>query len=378
MSCRIAVFPGDGVGPEVIKEGIKVIEKAAELNKSKIEFVKFPHNAEYYLEKKELLKEKNFKELESCKAVYLGTFGDPRVEKNVLEDGIANSIRVYFDQFINLRPVRLLYGIDSPLTGKSHNDIDITVIRETTEDFYIGAGDRVRNGKDTFKHNISNPLYKLRIDMGLNATKGNEVSYQIGILSKKASERAIKFAFDYAKSKGKKKVTGIHKPNQMEDYYSIWKDAFEEVSKSYEGIEKEFHSVNTAMMLMLSSPEKYSVIVAPNMFGEMITHIGAVIQGGFGMAASANINPNGISSFQPLHGSAPNFAGKNIVNPIATIWAGALMLDTIGEAKSSSLIMKAIEAVLKEGKCRTQDLGGLNSASEMGDAIVNKMIDLHE
>lgn len=377
MSFKIAVFPGDGIGPEVIGEGIKVLSKAAELDKFKIEWVRYPHNAQYYLEKKELLNEKTLKEIkETCKAIYLGPVGDPRVEREILEEGISQAIALFFDQYINLRPVKLLPGIESPLAGKSNDNIDFTVIRENTEDLYIGIHGRSNNGKNSFRHKFLSPLYQLRVELGLSA-KGSEIAYQLGIISRKASERAIKYAFDYARLKNRKKVTAIHKESRM-DAYSLWREAFHDVAKNYEGIENEFQSVNAAGAQLLLSPEKYDVIVAPNMFGEMLANLSAVVQGGFGMSASANINPNGISSFQPMHGSAPNFAGRKIVNPIAAIWAGALMMENVGQKSSSDLIMRAIESVLKEGKCRTQDLGGLNSTSEMGDAIVNKMIDLHE
>lgn len=377
MSLRIAVFHGDGVGPEVINEGIKVLNKAAELGKFKIEWAKFPHNAEHYLEKKELLTEKILKEIkDSCKAVYLGPMGDPRVDRDVLEEGIVQPLSLYFDQYINLKPVKLLPGIESSLAGKTNDHIDFTIIRENTEDFYVGIHGRTDNGKNAFKHKLIHPLYQLRAELGLSS-KGSEIAYQMGIVSRKASERAIKFAFEYARLKNRKKVTAIHKENKI-DAYALWRETFHDVAKGYEGIENDLQSVNAAGALMLLSPEKYDVIVSPNMFGEILINLSAIIQGGFGMSASANINPNGVSTFQPMHGSAPNFAGKKIVNPIAAIWAGALMLENLGQQKPSDLIMKAIISVLKEGRCRTQDLGGLNSTSEMGDAIVNKMIDLHE
>ncbi|MBI2660946.1 isocitrate/isopropylmalate dehydrogenase family protein [Candidatus Woesearchaeota archaeon] len=377
MNYKIAVFPGDGVGPEVINEGMKVVDKIAELDNFAVKWAKYPHNAESYLEKKELLDQKTLEEIRnSCKAVYMGPLGDPKVGRDVLEEGIIQPIRSFFDQYANLRPVRLLPGIESPVAGKSQEHIDFTIIRENTEDFYVGIHGRA-NGKDSFKHRFQSALYPLRVELGLSTNKGVELAYQMGVLSRKGSERIIRYAFDYARAKGKKKVTAIHKENTM-DSYSLWREVFEETARNYGDVEKELQSVNAVMALFLMSPEKYNVIVAPNMFGEIISNLGAVIQGGFGLSASASINPEGISMFQPMHGSAPNFAGRKIVNPIAAVWSASLMLDSLGQQKGAALVMRAIDSVLKEGKCRTQDLGGLNSTAEMGDAIVNKIIDLHE
>lgn len=372
MKYKIAVFPGDGVGPELINEGIKVIEKAAELDKFEVEWVKYPHGAEHYIETKELLNEKNLKDIKNnCSAIYCGTFDSSVKEIN----WITNSIRSYFDQFVSLRPIKLLPSVESPLSDKTHNDIDFVVIRENTEDFYVNAAGRTKNGKNKHKLEIDKSVCKVKF--GIDIETKNEIAYQIGILSKKGCERIIKYAFEYAKKSNKKKITSVDKANIIEAY-TFWRENFEKVAKDYPDIEYEFNLIDAAVMNFIRQPEKYQVIVAPNMFGDILGDLGTMMQGGLAFASHGNINPEGISMFEPIHGSAPKLKGQNIVNPIATIWAGALMLDAIGQQKSSDLIIKAIESVLKEGRTRTQDLGGNNSTSEMADAIVDKLIEIHD
>jgi 3-isopropylmalate dehydrogenase len=262
------------------------------------------------------------------------------------------------------------------LTNKEPEQIDFSIIRENTEDFYVGLGGKAKNGKNKHQLNLEKNLYKIKFGVDVD-TKGSEIAYQIGLLSKKGCERIMKFAFDYAQSKNKTKVTAVDKANSM-DFYSLWRETADKVSKNYNEIEHEFSFVDSVAMHLLRAPERYEVVVAPNMFGDIMTDLGIVIQGGLGLSAGANINPKGISMFQPVHGSAPKFKGQNIVNPIAAIRAGAMMLENLGEQKSSDLILKAIESVLKDGRTRTTDLGGHNSTSEMGDAIKDKFVELHD
>lgn len=370
MKYKIAVFPGDGVGPELVNEGIKAIEKAAELEKFEIEWIKHPHGAEHYLETKELLSEKTLKEIKnSCNAVYCGTF-----DSSIKDINVPNSIRYYFDQFASLRPVKLLPNVDSPLAGKTYGDIDFVVIRESTEDFYIGASGRTKNGKS--KHKMEMDKGACKAKFSLDAETRGEMAYQIGVLSRKGCERIAKFAFDYAKRKNKR-LAAIDKANIIESY-SFWREIVEKAAKEHNGVEYEFNLIDAAVMNFIRQPEKYQIILAPNMFGDILSDLGTILQGGLSFAARGNINPEGISMFEPIHGSAQKLKDKGIVNPIATIWAGALMLDTIGQHKSSELVVRAMESVLKDGRTRTQDLDGNNTTSEMGDAITDKLIEIHD
>lgn len=376
MKYKIAVFPGDGVGPELISEGMRVLEKSAELGKFDIEWAKYPYGAEHYLETKEALSEGKLKEIKSsCSAIYCGTFNNSQ-NAGFIGKGISGSIKTYFDQCISLRPVKLLPGIESPLSGKSCNEIDFAVIRETTEDFYAGRGEIARNGKN--KHSIDIRKGAFRIKFGLDIeAKGSETAYQISILSRKGCERAIRYAFEYAKRKNKKKVVSVDKAN-ITNYYNLWRETANKIAKEYPEVECELSLIDAAVMDIVRQPENFEVIIAPNLFGDILSDLGTVIQGGLAFAAQGNISPDGISMFEPIHGSAPKLKGLGIVNPVATIWAGALMLDTIGQQKSADLIIKAMGSVLKEGRTRTQDLGGSNTTSEMGDAIVDRFIELHD
>ena len=373
MKYKIAVFPGDGVGPELIDGGMKVIDKAAELDKFEIEWIKYPHGGEHYLETKETLNDKTLKEIKnSCNAIYCGTFDNSIKEIS----NIPNSIRNYFDQFVGLRPVKLMPSVESPLSGKTHNDIDFVVIRENTEEFYTGASGRAKNGKNRHRLEIDKSTFKAKLGIDVEA-RGSEISYHMGILSRRGCERLVRYAFEYAKMRNLKKMTFVDKANMI-DFYNFWRENVDRVAKEYPNIEYEFNLIDVAVMNFVRQPERYKAIVATNMFGDILSDLGAVIQGGLAFAAQGSINPEGISMFEPAHGSASKLKGQSIVNPIATIWAGALMLDNIGQSKSSGLIIKAIESVLKEGRTRTQDLGGNNSTAEMSDSITEKFIEIHD
>ncbi|MBI2658163.1 isocitrate/isopropylmalate dehydrogenase family protein [Candidatus Woesearchaeota archaeon] len=369
MRYKIAVFPGDGVGPELINEGIRIIDKAAELGKFDVEWARYPHGAEHLAETRETLNEKTLKEIKnSCNAIYCGTFDASAANAN----GIPSMIRDYFEQFAGLRPIKLFPNVESAISGKTHKDIDFAIIRESTEDFYIGAWGRAKSGKSRQKIDVEKCKARVCIDV---ESKG-ELAFQMGILSRKGCERIAKFAFEYAKRKNKR-ITAVDKSNMMESY-SLWREAFEKTAKEYPGVEYEFNLIGMAVVNLIRQPEKYNVIVAPNMFGDILSDLGTVLQGGLSFGARANINPDGISMFEPIHGSAQKLKEKGIVNPIAAILAGALLLDSIGQQKAGELIVKAIESVLKEGRTRTQDLDGNNSTSEMGEAILDRFVELHD
>ena len=280
--------------------------------------------------------------------------------------------RFYFDQFVNLRPVKLLEGVECPLKGKGPKDVDFTVVRENTEDFYVGIGNRAKIGKSRQELSVLRSLYQVKFGLDID-TQGSEIAYQIGVLSRKGSERVIRYAFELAKKNKADKVYAVDKANVLSDVYGFWREVVLDVAKGYPGITPEFAFVDAITMWFVKNPEWFKVVVAPNMFGDIITDLGAMIQGGLGLAPGGNINPNGISMFEPIHGSAPKYKGMNVANPLATIWAGALMLEEIGEKKAASAIVDAIASVVKEGKIRTKDLGGSNSTREMGDAVVERL-----
>jgi 3-isopropylmalate dehydrogenase len=372
-SYKIALMPGDGIGPEIIAEGVKVIDKASDLNNFKIDWTTYDNGAEKYLKTKELITEDTLKEIkQTCKSIYLGALGDPRCKPGILEKGILLKTRFYFDQFVNLRPIRLLEGVWCPLKDKTPKDIDFTVVRENTEDFYVGIGNRAKIGNSKQELEVVKSLYKVKFGLDIE-TQGSEIAYQIGVLSKKGSKRVIEYAFELAKKQGKNKVTAVDKANVLSDVYNFWREIVESTSKKYPGIEHEFNFVDAITMWFVKNPEWFQVVVTPNMFGDIITDLGAMIQGGLGLAPGGNINPNGISMFEPIHGSAPKYKGMNVANPLATIWAGAMMLDEIGQQKPAEQIVNAIQSVIKEGKVKTKDLGGTNKCSEMGTAVIEKI-----
>jgi isocitrate/isopropylmalate dehydrogenase len=369
---RIALIPGDGIGPEIISEGKKVIDAISDRENFRIDWNGYPFSADHYLETRELLPEPSLKELGGMDAIYLGALGDPRIEPGILEKGILLALRFYFDQFVNLRPIRLLEGVDCPLKDKKPEDINFHVVRENTEDFYVGVGGHAKEGKSKNLLEIKRSLYNVKFNLDIEADR-DEIAYQLGVISRKGTERVIRYAFELAKKKGKTRVTSVDKANVLTHVYGFWREIFKEISREYPDMETEFNFVDAITMWFVRKPEWYQVIVTPNMFGDIITDLGAMIQGGLGLAPGGNINPHGVSMFEPIHGSAPKYKGMGTANPIATIWAGAMMLDELGEEKASESIVKAIEDVLKGGKVKTRDLGGSSKTFDMGDAIVKRL-----
>ncbi|MBN1455538.1 MAG: isocitrate/isopropylmalate dehydrogenase family protein [Methanomicrobia archaeon] len=373
-SYKIAVLRGDGIGPEIIDEGIKVLEAVSEPEGFELDWIEYPQGADHFLATGELLSEATLKEVAGCAAIYFGCIGDPRLAPGVLEQGILLALRFYFDQYINLRPVKLLEGVRTPLAGKGPADIDISVVRENTEDFYIGIGGRVTGtGAGSTKNTLEilRSLYQVKFELDIE-TDADELAYQIGVLSRKGCERVMRYAFELAMER-EKKLTSVDKANVLTHCYGFWREVFTEVAKAYPDVQTEFNFVDAITMWFVKNPEWYDVVVAPNMFGDIITDLGAMIQGGLGLAPGGNINPEGVSMFEPIHGSAPKYKGKNVSNPIATIWAGALLLANIGEKRASDRVITAIESVLKAGQVRTYDLGGSSKTSAVGDAIAQRI-----
>ena len=370
---NIALIPGDGIGPEIIKEGKKVIDAASYRYGIKINWTEYPFGAEHYLKTGELLPDSALKEMEDMDAIYLGAVGDPRVKPGILEKEILLKARFYFDQYINLRPIKLYKGVPCPLKDKKSEDIDFYVVRENTEDFYVGIGGRVKGVEQEDNLEVLRKLYKTKIKVNFNLEQEEELAYQIGLISRSGTQRVIKYAFELAKKKGMNRVTSVDKANVLTNIYGLWRDVFNEISTQYPDIETEFSFVDAITMWFVRKPEWFKVVVTPNMFGDIITDLGAMIQGGLGIAAGGNINPEGVSMFEPIHGSAPKYKGKSIANPIATILAGAMMLDHLGEIKAAQAIENAVEKVLSEGKVRSHDLRGNSSTEEVGDEIVKEV-----
>jgi len=322
---NISVIPGDGTGPEVVSEGIKILETVAEKCDFSLNFIEYNLGGEHFKATGEVLPDNLLETLSKSDAIYLGAIGHPDVKPGILEQGILLKLRFSLDQYINLRPVKLYKGVDTPLKGKGPEDIDFVVVRENTEGLYAGAGGFLKRGT---------------LD---------EVAIQESINTRKGVERCIRYAFEYCRKRNKgKKLTLCGKTNVLTFAFDLWERTFNEIAKEYPDIETDYAHVDAICMWMVKNPEWFDVIVTDNMFGDIITDLGAMIQGGMGIAAGANINPDGVSMFEPIGGSAPKYTGKNIINPIAAISAAQIMLETIGEPKAASLIEEGIIKILRD------------------------------
>ena len=370
---KIPVLPGDGIGPEVIFEGRKVIDAAGERFGFDIEWIEYPHGADHYLETGELISEETLKELSDYPAIYLGSIGDPRIAPGILEKGILLTSRFYFDQYVNLRPIKLLDGVWTPLKDKTSKDIDFVVVRENTEDFYVGIGGRVKKGESKDILEVKRTLYSAKFGLDIE-TDSEEIGYQIGLISKEATKRVIEYAFSIAENR-KKHVSSVDKANVLSDIYGLWREEFNAISAKNPSVKTDFNFVDAITMWFVKNPEWFDVVVTPNMFGDIITDLGAMIQGGLGLAPGGNINPKGTSMFEPIHGSAPKYKNQNKVNPIATIWAGAMLIEQLGEKEASDTIVNAIQENLLASIVKTYDMGGKSSTSNVGSDIARRVMD---
>jgi isocitrate/isopropylmalate dehydrogenase len=364
---KIPVIAGDGVGPEVIAEGKKVLEAAGDNYGFNIEWKEYPFGAEHYLSTGELVSEEALKELSEYDAIYLGSVGDVRVPSGVLERGVLFALRFYFDQYINLRPIRLLEGVETPVRDKGPEDIDFIVVRENSEDLYVGVGGRAQKGKVHHDNEVVRNLYSVKFGLDIDSDS-DEIAYQVGLISAEGTKRVMHYAFDLA-TRREKHVSSVDKMNAMTDIYGFWREIFTKIAAGYPEVKTEFNLVDAMTMWIVKNPEWFDVVVTPNLFGDIITDLGAMVQGGMGLAPGGNINPQGTSMFEPIHGSAPKYKGLNKINPIATIWAGAMLLDSLGEARAASGVMGAIESTLRARKVRTFDLGGSSTTSDVGTDI---------
>lgn len=362
---KIAAIGGDGIGPEIVAEGKKVLEAAGDTFNFDIEWTDFDIGAERYLATQQLLTEDDLAELKKFRAIYFGAIGDERVKPGILEKGILLALRFHFDLYINLRPIKLLSGVETPLAGKGPKDIDFVVVRENTEDFYVGIGSRFRQRQKTALK-VERDLYNVKFGLDIESD-AEEIAYQIGVITREGARRVQTYAFDLAR-KRRKKLTSVDKANVLSDVYGLWRDVFTETAKDYPDVATEFNFVDAVTMWFVKNPEWFDVVVTPNMFGDIITDLGAMIQGGLGLAPGGNINPSGTSMFEPIHGSAPKYRGMDVANPIATIWAGSLLLDHLGEHAAAAAVVTAIEKSIRDGVV-TRDLGGSAGTGKAGSYI---------
>ncbi|WP_445475071.1 isocitrate/isopropylmalate dehydrogenase family protein [Methanococcoides methylutens] len=370
---KVPVLPGDGIGPEIIAEGKKVIDAAGEKFGFDVDWIEYPHGADHYLATGELISEDTLKELSDYEAIYLGSIGDDRIAPGVLEKGILLAARFYFDQYINLRPIKLLEGVWCPLKDKTPADIDFVVVRENTEDFYIGIGGRAKSGMSKDLLEVNRTLYNAKFGLDIE-TDSEEIAYQIGMISKEGTQRVMEYSFDLAETRNKH-VSSVDKANVLSDIYGFWREEFNTIAANHPDVKTDFNFVDAITMWFVKNPEWFDVVVTPNMFGDIITDLGAMVQGGLGLAPGGNINPNGTSMFEPIHGSAPKYKGQNKVNPIATIWAGAMLIEQLGEKEAADSIVSAIEQNIKEAKVQTYDMGGSNTTTDVGSDIARILLE---
>ncbi len=344
---RIGVIGGDGTGPEVIREGQKVVGAASKKFDFGIEWVDYDLGGERYKRTGEILPDSVIAELRKLDAIYLGAIGHPDVKPGILEKGLLLRLRFELDQYINLRPVKLYPNVDTPLKDKTPADIDFLVIRENTEGLYTGAGGVLRKGTP------------------------NEVAVQESINTRMGVERCIRYAFEACRKRAKRnKLTLCGKTNVLTFAFDLWERTFYEVAKEYPGIQTDYAHVDATTMWMVKNPDWFDVIVTDNMFGDIITDLGAMIQGGMGIAAGGNINPKGVSMFEPIGGSAPKYTGKNVINPMAAICAGGMLLDTIGESAAGNAVEQAVIKALSGGRIKSLAAGKMGlSTTETGDLI---------
>lgn len=347
-SYKIGVIPGDGTGPEVIVEGRKVLDAAAKKFGFTLQYTDYDVGGERYLKTGELLPDSVIAEFKTQDALYLGAIGHPDVKPGILEKQILLQARFELELYINLRPVKLYPGVDTPLKNKGPDEIDFVIVRENTEGLYTGAGGFFKKGT------------------------ADEVAVQESINTRKGVERCLRFAFDYTRKRNKrKKLTLVAKTNVLTYASDLWERAFYEVGKEYADITTDYSHVDAACMWMVKNPEWFDVAVTDNLFGDIITDLGAMIQGGMGIACGGNINPHGVSMFEPIGGSAPKYTGKNQINPLAAILAGAMMLQILGEEKASLAIENAVVRALK-GDIKSLEAGKMGMGTrELGDLIAS-------
>ena len=347
---KIAVIPGDGTGPEVIREAVKVLKAVSEKCDFKFETIDYDFGGDRYLKTGEVLPDSALEEFKKADAMLLGAIGHPDVKPGILEKGILLKIRFQLHQYINLRPVKLYPGVWTPIKDKGPEDIDFVVVRENNEGLYVGEGEFRKKGT------------------------ADEVAVQVSRNTRKGVDRCLKFAFDITKERNKKKtLTLCGKTNVLTYAFDLWERAFHEMAKEYPEIKTDYAHVDATCMWMIKNPEWFDVIVTDNMFGDIITDLGAMIQGGMGIAAGGNLNPEGVSMFEPIGGSAPKYTGKNVINPLAAICAAGMMLDHLGEKEAASRVEKSVMKVTGK-KLKSLSAGKMGySTTGVGDLVVKHL-----
>jgi tartrate dehydrogenase/decarboxylase/D-malate dehydrogenase len=345
---RIAVLGGDGVGPEVAAEAVRVLRAVAGAGRFEAEITEFSWGSTWYLEKGEMMPADALDQLEEFDAILLGAVGSPLVPDHVSLRDMLLRIRFGFDQYVNVRPVRLLSGAVSPLAG--YHRVDIVFVRENSEGEYAGLGDR------------------------LFPDTPREIALQTSVFSRRGVERVVKWAFDHARDTGRHRVTSVSKGNALNYSAVLWDEVFAEVAAVYSDIEADSVLVDAAAMYLITQPERFDVVVASNLFADILTEIGAALQGGLGLAASANLNPDRVfpSMFEPVHGSAPDIAGEGIANPVGAIWSTSLLLAHCGYPSEAEAVLASVEHVLGVLRVGTPDLGGSSTTTEVGTAVADK------
>lgn len=348
---NIAAIPGDGTGPEVIREGRKVLDAAAGKYGFKLNYEEFDFGGDRYLRTGEILPESAPEELRKFDSIYLGAIGHPEVKPGILEKGILLRLRFELDQYINLRPIRLYPGVSTPLKDKGPEHIDYVVVRENTGDVYTGSGGVTMKGTP------------------------HEVAMQNMVYNRMQVDRCLRYAFEYTRKRNKRKTLALcGKTNVLTYVFDLWERAFHEMGQAdFPDIKREYYHVDATCMWMIKNPEWFDVIVTTNMFGDIITDLGAITQGGMGIAAGGNINPHGVSMFEPIGGSAPKYTGMNIINPLAAIACGGMMLEHLGEVEAAVAVENAIMDVTAN---RLKDLGAGRmgySTTEVGDLVAERV-----
>jgi len=344
MTYDIAVIPGDGIGPEVVREAVKVLDAVAERAGFTLRYHRYPHGADHYLKTGELFPDSVLDEIRGMRAVLLGAIGDPRIEVGLLERAIIGGLRWKLDMYVNLRPIRLYAEHLCPLKGKRPADLDLVVVRENTEDLYVGLGGFFKQGTP------------------------DEVALGDMIVTRKGCERAIRYAFELARRRPRRKLHLVDKANAIRAH-DLWRRTFAEVAREYPDVATDAAYIDAACMWLVKNPEWFDVVVTTNVFGDILTDLGAILQGGMGIAASGNIHPGRVSMFEPVHGSAPKYAGKNVANPLATIAAVQLMLDFLGEAQAAAALEGAIRRALVERQVPSLGADSGLSTSAIGDLM---------
>ena len=348
---KIAVIPGDGTGPEVVREGLKVLTAAAKKFGFQYETKVFDFGGERYLKTSKTLEDKDIEALKKYSAIFLGAIGHPDVKPGILEMGILLRLRFSLDQYINLRPVRLYHAGFCPLKDKGPDDIDFVVVRENSEGLYKGMGEFQKKGT------------------------ADEVAIQISHNTRRGVERCVRYAFEFCRRRNKrKKLTLCGKTNVLTYAWDLWERTFNEVAKEYPDIATDYAHVDATTMWFVKNPEWFDVIVTDNMFGDIITDLGAMIQGGMGIAAGGNINPRGVSMFEPIGGSAPKYTGKGVINPLAAICAMGMMIDSVGETKAAKAVEDAVIKIVRT-KLASLAAGRMGySTTEVGDLVVENLL----